>query len=346
MWIKNAWYVAAWADDVPENELFARTILGEPVVLYRTESGSVVALEDRCCHRLAPLSKGRIEGDSVRCMYHGLRFGAGGECVEIPGETQIPSRYRVRKFPAIEKEKLIWIWMGDTDLANPDDIVDWPYLDSEAWRYKGGYLHYKASYRRVIDNFLDFSHLPYVHEKTIGTAAYADNRPETEYTDYGAHIRNIANDDVPAPFFKKYGGFDDLVDRWSLYDFHIRGNCLLMDLGNVPTGEGGHEGDRKNALQFRHISVITPETETTAHYHFAQIRNFGLDIDELDDAILSSVLEAFLEDREIIEAQQRVIDLAPDAPMAAIGADRALLKIGREIDRIIAAETISAEAAE
>ncbi|MEM9684939.1 MAG: aromatic ring-hydroxylating dioxygenase subunit alpha, partial [Pseudomonadota bacterium] len=336
----------AWADDVPENELFARTILGEPVVLYRTESGSIAALEDRCCHRLAPLSKGRIEGDAVRCMYHGLKFGSSGECLEIPGETQIPNRYRVRTFPVVEKQKLIWIWIGDAALADPADIVDWPYLDDEAWRYKGGYLHYKASYRRVIDNFLDFSHLPYVHEKTIGTAAYADNRPVTEYTDYGAHIRNIAKDDVPAPFFKKYGGFEDLVDRWSLYHFHIRGNCLLMDLGTIPTGQGGHEGDRKNALEFRHISVITPETETSAHYHFAQIRNFGLDVDELDDGILTSVVEAFLEDREIIEAQQRVIDLDPDAPMAPIAADRALLKIGREINRAIEAESLTAEAAE
>jgi phenylpropionate dioxygenase-like ring-hydroxylating dioxygenase large terminal subunit len=92
MWIRNAWYVAAWSHEISGDGLLARTIMNEPLVLYRTGNGSVVAMEDRCCHRLAPLSLGRREGDDLRCMYHGLKVGPDGRCNEIPGQTTIPDR--------------------------------------------------------------------------------------------------------------------------------------------------------------------------------------------------------------------------------------------------------------
>jgi vanillate O-demethylase monooxygenase subunit len=346
MWIKNAWYIAGWANEISSDRLLARTFLDEPVIMYRTEDGAVAALEDRCCHRHAPLSKGRLEDGAVRCMYHGLKFDQSGRCIEIPGETTVPEKYRVRSFPLVEKQKLLWIWMGDADLADPGDIVDWAYLDDPAWRYLEGYLHYEASYLLGIDNFLDFSHLPYVHENTIGTSAFAQNRPEIEATDFGMHIRNIAFDDPPPAHFRKFGGFDGLVDRWNIYDFHIHGNLLLMDVGSAPAGEGANEGDRENALEFRHISAMTPESETISHYHFTQARNFGLEVEELDKAVHDTIVKAFHEDRDIINAQQRKISSNRDVPMLPISADAALLHIRREIDRIIAEDEQILSAAE
>lgn len=338
MWITDAWYIAAWSKDIGQGELFARTILGEPVVFYRTGDGAITALEDRCCHRHAPLSKGRLEGDDVRCMYHGFKFAADGRCTFVPGETRVPKKFGVRHFPVVEKQNLIWIWMGAPERADPAEIVDWPYLDDPAWPYKGGYLHYKASYRLGVDNFLDFSHLPYVHENTLGTGAYADVRPEIETTDFGIRIVNTAFDEPLAPIFRPFASFPGNIDRWSNYAFHIRGNVLLGDFGSAPVGEGGHLGDRKNAIQFRHLSCMTPETERTSHYHFAQTRNFGLDVEGLDDKVLASTVDAFAEDKVIIEAQQRIIDTAPDRQMIPAGIDKALLYIRRQTDRIIDAE--------
>ncbi len=352
MWIKNAWYVAAWSEDVTSDAIFARTYLGEPVIMYRTGDGRVTALEDRCCHRHAPLSKGRIEGDDVRCMYHGLKFGPGGQCVEIPGGAKPRDVYRVRHFPVVEKQNLIWIWMGDESSADANDIIDYPYLDSDDWAYQGGYLPYEANYRLAIDNFLDFSHLPYVHENTIGAnLSFAEERPVIEHTDYGVHVINKTDDCEPAPTFQKAFAaagvpFDGKVDRWSISDIHFRGNFLLGDFGTAPVGEGGHEGDRKNARQFRHFSAMTPETENTSHYHFAQTRDFGIGVEGLNEAILKGVLNAFYEDKDIIEAQQRTIDLNRDAPMLPLEVDKALLYFRKTIDGIIAAEQSVAAAAE
>ncbi len=346
MWIKNAWYLAGWASEVSAEQLLARTFLNEPVIIYRTTDGTVAALEDRCCHRHAPLSKGRLEDGQVRCMYHGLKIDSGGRCTEIPGETTVPENYSVCSFLVTERHKLLWIWMGEPDLADPDDIVDWPYLDDPAWRYLEGYLHYDASCLLGIDNFLDFSHLPYVPEHTIGTSAYAQNRPDIQVTGYGMHIRNIAYDDQPSAHFLKFGGFDGLGDRWNIYDFHIRGNLLLMDVGSVPAGEGANEGDRENALEFRHISAMTPETETSSHYHFTQARNFELEVEGLDQAAHDTIVNAFHEDRDIINAQQGIISGTRDTPMWPIAADAALHHVRREIEQIIAEDQKIRSAAE
>jgi phenylpropionate dioxygenase-like ring-hydroxylating dioxygenase large terminal subunit len=77
MFVKNCWYVIAWDHEIPatqaNGQIFTRTVLGEPIVVYRA-GNELVALADRCCHRGAPLSKGRLEGNNLRCGYHGLLF--------------------------------------------------------------------------------------------------------------------------------------------------------------------------------------------------------------------------------------------------------------------------------
>ena len=88
--LMNCWYVAAWDHELIDGKLLARTLLEQPVLLYKGDSGKVVALDNRCCHRGAPLSKGRLEGDCVRCMYHGLKFDPSGKCVQIPGQDSDP----------------------------------------------------------------------------------------------------------------------------------------------------------------------------------------------------------------------------------------------------------------
>ena len=84
-YLRNAWYVAAWSDDLVEGQLLARTILKEPIVLFRKSDGNVAALQDRCPHRFAPLHMGKVvDGDRVQCPYHGLEFNASGACVLNP----------------------------------------------------------------------------------------------------------------------------------------------------------------------------------------------------------------------------------------------------------------------
>ena len=119
--VRDAWYVAALADEVSRQPL-ARRLLGTPVMLYRRLDGTAVALEDRCAHRSFPLSRGSLDGDTVVCGYHGARYDGEGRCQQVPSQAQIPPGAMVRAFPLRERGKLLWIWMGAPEQADPTRI--------------------------------------------------------------------------------------------------------------------------------------------------------------------------------------------------------------------------------
>ena len=89
----NCWYVAALPEELALRPL-ARKVLGLDLAIYRTSSGRVAALEDRCAHRHAPLSMGSVVGEHLRCGYHGAEFATDGRCVCVPGQDQVPERAR------------------------------------------------------------------------------------------------------------------------------------------------------------------------------------------------------------------------------------------------------------
>ncbi|MBT5456220.1 MAG: Rieske 2Fe-2S domain-containing protein, partial [Rhodospirillaceae bacterium] len=134
--VRNAWYIAAWPEELEDGTVLARTIMGEPLVLFRDADGKAAALEDRCCHRGAPLSQGWMGARGITCGYHGLVFDASGACVEIPGQDKIPAQTRVDAYPVVERQQIIWIWMGEAP-ADESKIVDYPYHDQpEKWPHK------------------------------------------------------------------------------------------------------------------------------------------------------------------------------------------------------------------
>lgn len=341
MFIRNCWYVAAWDMEVPADRMLPRTLLNEPVLLYRDTQGRVVALEDRCCHRAAPLSLGKKEGDCVRCMYHGMKFDASGACVEIPGQDTIPAKACVRSYPVVERDRLVWIWMGEPARANADDIADFFWHASPQWRMKPGYLHYQANYQLIVDNLLDFSHLAFVHPTTLGTQSAAELKPKIARDTKGNGMLTISrwylNDDMPN-LHKRVARFEGKVDRWQVYQWSPPA-LLRMDAGSAPTGTGAPEGTRvPEALQFRHTSIQTPETETTSHYWFCQARNFELDNAAMTEQIFADVVVAFEEDRSMIEGQQKVMSRLPGRAMIPIAADAGLNQARWLLDRMSKAE--------
>src|SRR5688572_19025646 len=102
MFLRNCWYAAALSAEIGTRP-FARTICGEPIVLFRTEGGRLAALEDRCAHRHAPLALGRVTGETIECGYHGLRYASDGRCVHVPGQASIPPRLLVAAYPVVER---------------------------------------------------------------------------------------------------------------------------------------------------------------------------------------------------------------------------------------------------
>ncbi|MGB7037851.1 MAG: Rieske 2Fe-2S domain-containing protein [Xanthobacteraceae bacterium] len=206
--LRNAWYVAAWADELDGGRLVPRTIMNEPVVLYRKENGEVAAIEDRCAHRFAPLSLGKIVGgDRIQCPYHGLEFDGSGACVRNPhGAKTIPSRARVKSYPAVEKHKAVWLWMG---AAPPDatKIPDFSVLDDVPALHttKRDSIVIKANYQLIVDNLLDLSHTSYLHEGILGNADTVESEITAEQDGddvvVGRHATNSKPPGMFAPFW-------------------------------------------------------------------------------------------------------------------------------------------------
>ena len=340
MFIKNCWYVAAWSREVEAGKPFSRTLLDTPVVLWRDTAGKVVALKDRCSHRGAPLSTGRLEGDSIRCMYHGLRFDIQGRCVEIPAQERIPPNLDVASFPVVEQHKWIWVWMGDPAKADVSKVPDNHYLDDPAWRSLEGYVHYDTNYLLIADNLLDLAHVSYVHETTLGgTDDIAKVNPKIRLSDDGVHVERWVVNTEPAPFVQSVRPFETPVDRWMNYDFLLPA-VFLMDSGNAPTGTGAPEGRRIDAAEFRSTQALTPETADSTHYFYGQPHNFLIDQPEVTQSIHAAVVRAFAEDRMIIHAQARNLSRSSnqDFKMGAIRADEALGKYRWLVQKRLEAE--------
>jgi phenylpropionate dioxygenase-like ring-hydroxylating dioxygenase large terminal subunit len=343
MFLKNAWYAAGWAHEVEGDRLLARTILGEPLVLFRGPDGAPAALIDRCGHRFAPLSMGRREGGRLRCMYHGLVFDPTGTCVEEPGCDAPSSGTSVRSFPAVQRDKLIWVWMGEGARADPALVPDCHWQDDPGWRALPAYIHYDADYRLIMDNQLDFSHLSFVHETTLGgSRAIAETAPKIEKIDGGLRItRWYLNEPKIAPYLEGLTNLSGPIDRWNIYDWLTAGNVLNMDSGSAAAGTGAPEGRRApEALQFHATQVLTPETDKTSHFFWSYGHNFHLEDEALTRRLADRIATGFEEDRVMVEAQQQVVDRAPpEARMGAIPVDAGLIQARRLLERRIAEET-------
>ena len=187
MFIRNAWHVAALASEI-KAELLPRILLNVKVVMYRTSDDKLVALEDRCKHRQVPLSKGCLIEDEVQCAYHGMRFDASGACVHIPSQKIIPVRANVNSYPLIEKHGLAWIWMGDKSKCDESLIPNHPVCVSPLHAGSMFRSHAKTDYRLGIDNFLDPSHVAFVHPNTVASQALTE--ATAEITVNGDEVRS------------------------------------------------------------------------------------------------------------------------------------------------------------
>jgi phenylpropionate dioxygenase-like ring-hydroxylating dioxygenase large terminal subunit len=345
LFLKNVWYVGAWSHEVAADKIFPRTLLSQGVVFWRKADGEVVAMADHCPHRWAPLSAGRREGDAIRCMYHGLLFDGRGACIDVPGADQIPPGLTVQTYPVVERDNYIWIWMGDPALADLATIPALPEQADPAWRYQPGYLHYeKAGYLLIMDNLLDFSHLGFVHENTLGGGRHsAEVRSQIERFDWGLRITRKYGNVPIAPFIKNIVKFKGPTDRWQIYDWRIAGNQLVMSSGSAPAGTGALEGHYvPEACRFHSVQSLTPETESSTHYFWMLAHRFDEDVERITAEIARQNMLAFMEDKFIIEAQQAVLARHPDARMAGIPADAALNQGRWLLNRMIERENATA----
>lgn len=335
---RDAWYMAGWDHDLAPGELHAISVLGEPLVLFRA-GGGVAAFEDRCPHRAAPLSLGRCEGETLRCMYHGVRFAADGSCVEIPGQDTLPPQLKVRTYPALERHSALWVWMGDPAHADEGAIPPFVGHRDPAWALGTGRVDYDAPARLIHDNLLDLTHISYVHAESFagGSQASADGWlgacVDTRSHERGVTVERSMPGMPPNP--AGGGGAAERADVWSCYDFLVPG-VFIQTTERYPPGtmDAAAPARCPEANQFSTFTcqAVTPLTAATTSYFWA----FGPQAAHADrqDFFVALGAKAFAEDKRMIEAQWRTMQ-ATGTRVMPLAMDKALFKYDAALKRFL-----------
>lgn len=180
--LKEAWYAAALSTELTAKRPLARVILEQPLVLWRTDGGRAVAMEDRCAHRNAALSAGAVFDGRIGCPYHGWVYDGTGACISIPsdGECAPSVRCSVPTFPVREQHGLVWVWMGDG--APTREPFPMPYRDTAEWGTYYMVTAFPNEVTHLVENFMDVPHTTFVHRGWFRTPAHKRVRVVVERT--------------------------------------------------------------------------------------------------------------------------------------------------------------------
>jgi phenylpropionate dioxygenase-like ring-hydroxylating dioxygenase large terminal subunit len=300
--IFNQWYVAG-LDEEFSRELQERYILDRSIVLYRKEDGSPVALQNRCAHRSYPLHVSRLEGDNIRCGYHGIKYNSVGEIIDVPCQLMCP-KVRIKHYALREIGPFVWIWMGDAETADEDMLPELPVHADPDWRViVGGYNRVEANYLLMHENLCDLSHLPYLHAKTFAT--------EKGYAEIPLTVEKVG---AGVTFYRH------TESRWDLIKFIYPPSVDLSDT-NFEHRSGGtflspamHSGygklspkDGSPKLTHHVNHFLTPEHQDSCHYFWYVARNYALHDTESDNRFRNFITAGFEEDKVASRLMQEML---------------------------------------
>lgn len=332
----NCWWVAAFADEVGRTPL-SRWLLDTPVLLYRTEAGDVVAMEDRCPHRQAPLSSGKLQGDVIECGYHGFQFGADGRCARVPTMSS-PPPIRVETYPVKESGPLVWIYLGDKaviDQVPPPPVIDW--MTDPGFAIRKGTMPIAANYLLLKENVLDLTHLGYVHAGSFQIVDFVDPPKVTVEGDTVAYRQDFVRSPL-APGYAISLGLEpgtpwNRVSYGKLLSPAAHGSGTIFYYPDDPEVSNGR-------TDFAHLT--TPIDAENMHYFYVVGRDYGRE-DAHMDMLAQILVKGFIEDQEILEKVQAMISHRPrrgSQGERSVKADAAAVEARRIIDRWMARETI------
>jgi vanillate O-demethylase monooxygenase subunit len=283
---------------------------------------------------------GSVVEEGIRCGYHGLVFDASGRCVRIPGQKQIPADARVRSYPAFEKDQMVWVWMGDPAKADATKIADYPYHnDPGRWPNKHDVYPIKANYMLMVDNLMDLTHLGYLHARTVGgnPGAHLEAEMKTVRTSTGLKFTRLMRNSLPPPSYVKAAGFQGRVDRCQEFEF-VAPNTILQWTGATDAGTATENAQRDFRFQFRLFHGLTPETQTSCFYFWSAANGYRQNDPEATEQLYREIAPTFLEDKEMVEAQQRRLDELGEQGLVDIASDANRMHMRRIVERLIVSE--------
>jgi phenylpropionate dioxygenase-like ring-hydroxylating dioxygenase large terminal subunit len=337
--LENAWYAATWSDEVG-HALFERTIIGKSLVFFRDKHNSALAFDNHCPHRSAPLHRGKLHDNVFECPYHGLRFNFDGVCVYNPhGNQKIPRGAHTRKYPLIEKHAMLWIWMGDPELADPARIPDFSCHTDDRFPTVKGVIEMHGYYELITDNLMDLTHVEFVHAGILGSEAI--KRGEHQVLQTGTTIwsnRWCPDGLAPPAWDAVFGNYGKPVDHW-LYMRWDAPAHMLLDVGITPTGQA-----REGGVWIYGTDILTPKDAGSTYYFWGVSASNGNDGPHVG-ALWTQAIEAAFggQDKPMIEAQHALIrqrggNDIEDVDSVFLQSDAGPERCRRELRKLIQAE--------
>lgn len=341
---RNHWYVAGFDDELSAGAMLARTYLGEKVVLFRTPEGTLQALEDRCPHRFAPLSAGTLKDGAIQCGYHGLTFDGGGNCIHNP-HGPIPKAACVRSYAVRERDRLLWIWMGEPSLADESLIPDLQAVAGapEHGSFRG-YLPTACDTMLLVDNILDLSHVDYLHPTTLGSGAISRTKAQVDdLSERSIKVSWLSSGDLAPPAFDMHLREQQRpTDQWTEVTWIAPANMVLR-VGATLQGE-----PRADGVDSLNLHLGTPEKPGHTHYWYWSTRTFAV-TPEANAFIRPMVENVFQnEDKPMLEAQQSRIGTADfwSLKPVLLAPDAGAVRVRRKLVALVKAEEVVAQPTE
>ena len=335
---RNMWWVAARADEITDKPI-ARWILELPIVLYRTADGTPAALDDRCAHRWAPLSEGRVEGSEIICPYHGMAYGTDGACTRIPTQSDIPGAARVRSYPLRESGAFVWIWMGEPEeIGNHDPPVDLSYTADPDWSVALGYYDVAANWILIRENVLDLTHIAHLHKSTFRQNDWNTVPEITQKGDVITYRQEFGPSPL-SPLFCHAMGFGETkpVTRVQVGTMA----SLAVSFSDWYVHDPAPEPGARSDFLMRGCHITTPGERGRTHYYWAAAFDIAGVPPDVVDMTRANVTAAFDEDKALLERLQERTAKDPrgvDYTEINLRADGAGLRVRRVLQSRLAAE--------
>jgi phenylpropionate dioxygenase-like ring-hydroxylating dioxygenase large terminal subunit len=300
-----------WSSELKVGKALGRRFAGQPIVIYRGAGGEIFALEDRCAHRQVPLHLGVVDGDEIKCHYHGWAYNGVGRCVDVPylGRDRLPNG--VKAYPAREIEGLIFVFPGDPALAEARAPTTLGSAGRKDYKTRRLNREVACHYTFMHENLFDMNH-QFMHRKLMGSIKakcigrdHGENWAQVEYSFSRTAGNSSMGEKVIVKLARKRGEKPkDFSDH-----MRIRTDYPTQSL-KVWVGRDIQETDDPVLDVWLGYTPLDAEQRTNRTYGYLSVKRPGVPV--LIDALWPFVTwfteGIFNEDKDIVEFEQRAHD--------------------------------------
>ncbi|MBI1378053.1 MAG: Rieske 2Fe-2S domain-containing protein [Frankiales bacterium] len=328
----DCWYAVAESSAVGRS-LTALRALDRPVVLYRTEDGRAVALEDRCAHRAYPLSAGALVGDDVRCGLCGFVYDVDGQCVGVPTQSRVPFGASVSSYPVQESAGVVWVWFGEPGRSRLHRVPELPWLGADGWASVSGEADVAAGYLLLHESFADVTQVPFVAPEISPTVLGSQPPPlDVVVTETTVSLhREFAPAPLPQWQAAMLGVAADVPFATSQEGFFLS-PAAWVDHWDV-TGPDGR------VARLRFTQLVTPLGAGRSRVMWRVSRDFAVGDAQADGTVAAMFRDYYGRVMSAMETAQRVLDVDGPGPEVNVSADVAAVKVREIVTGMLAEET-------